>query len=93
MEMDWKNDARLKAMDKRKLDFLTEFAGRLEHSDKNKMAETFMALNLEARQKDIQFNDRETLLLVNILSANMAPEERKKVDMLKMLSKKLTGPR
>lgn len=93
MDTNWKQDPRLKAMNKQKLDFLTEFAERLENADRSKLMETLMAINLEARQKGIQFNDKETSLLVNILSANMAPAERKKVDMLKMFSKKMTGPR
>ena len=50
-----------------------------------------MAINMEARQKGVQFNDRETDLLVNILSSRMPPSEKKKIDLLKMLSKKWQG--
>ena len=81
MDTNWKNDPRLKAMSKEKLNLLTEFA------------EAFMSINMEARQKGIQFNDKETALLVTILSSGMAPAEKKKLDMLKMMSKKLAGPR
>ena len=73
MDNSWKQDPRLKAMNKDKLAMLTEFAERIEHSDKN--------------------NDRETDLLVNILSSRMPPSEKKKIDLLKMLSKKMAGPR
>lgn len=52
-----------------------------------------MSINMEARQKGIQFNDKETALLVTILSSGMPPAEKKKLDMLKMMSKKLAGPR
>ncbi|WP_455649135.1 hypothetical protein [Enterocloster citroniae] len=52
-----------------------------------------MSINLEARQKGIQFNDKETALLVTILSSGMPSTEKKKLDMLKMLSKKMAGPR
>ena len=92
MDTDWKQDPRLKNMDKKKLDFLTGFAERLKRADKNSMMETLASVNLEARQKGIQFNDEETSLLVSIISASMAPAERKKVDMLKILAKKLAGP-
>ena len=88
MDNSWKQDPRLKAMNKDKLAMLTEFAERIEHSDKNNMMEAFMAINMEARQKGVQFNDRETDLLVNILSSRMPPSEKKKIDLLKMLSKK-----
>ena len=51
MDNSWKQDPRLKAMNKDKLAMLTEFAERIEHSDKNNMMEAFMAINMEARQK------------------------------------------
>lgn len=93
MDTNWKQDPRLKTMSKEKLNMLTEFAERIEHTDKNNLMEAFMSINMEARQKGVQFNNRETDLLVSILSANMPPAEKKKVDLLKMLSKKLAGPR
>ena len=37
MDNSWKQDPRLKAMNKDKLAMLTEFAERIEHSDKNNM--------------------------------------------------------
>lgn len=91
MDNSWKQDPRLKAMNKDKLAMLTEFAERIEHSDKNNLMEVFMTINMEARQKGVQFNDRETDLLVNILSSRMPPSEKKKIDLLKMLSKKWQG--
>lgn len=93
MDNKWKQDPRLKAMSKEKLAMLTEFADRIEHSDKNNLMEVFMSINMEAKQKGIQFNDRETALLVNILSSGMPPTEKKRIDLLKMLSKKMAGPR
>lgn len=87
MDTNWKNDPRLKAMSKEKLNLLTEFAERIEHTNKNNLMEAFMSINMEARQKGIQFNDKETALLVTILSSGMAPAEKKKLDMLKMMSK------
>lgn len=93
MDNSWKQDPRLKSMNREKLALLTEFAEKIEHTDKNNLMETFMSVNLEAKQKGIQFNDRETALLVNILSSRMPPSEKKKIDLLKMLSKKMAGPR
>ena len=82
MDTNWKNDPRLKAMSKEKLNLLTEFAERIEHTNKNNLMEAFMSINMEARQKGIQFNDKETALLVTILSSGMAPAEKKKLDTL-----------
>lgn len=91
MDVGWKKDPRLKGMSQEKLTLLTEFANRIEHTDKNKLMEAFMSINLEAQQKGVQFNDKETALLVTILSSGMPPAEKKKLDMLKMLSKKIAG--
>lgn len=93
MDSSWKQDPRLKGMSREKLALLTEFADRIEHTEKNKLMEAFMSINLEAQQKGVQFNDKETALLVTILSAGMPPAEKKKLDLLKMLSKKLAGQR
>ena len=49
--------------------------------------------SMEAKQRGLQFNDKETNLIVSILTSGMAPEEKKKLDILKMLSKKMAGPR
>lgn len=93
MDNNWKQDPRLRGMSKEKLALLTEFADRIGRTDKTNMMEAFMNINLEAQQKGVQFNDKETALLVNILSSGMPPAEKKKLDLLKMLSKKLAGPR
>ncbi len=91
MDNSWQNDPRLKAMDKEKLQLLEELAARVGQADKSKLMDAFLSVQLEAREKGIQFNDRETGLLVSILSAHMAPKERKKLELLKMLSKRLGG--
>lgn len=93
MDANWRKDPRLKGMSQDKLALLSEFAERIQHTEKNKLMEAFMSINLEAQQKGIQFNDKETALLVTILSSGMPPAEKKKMDMLKMLSKKLAKSR
>lgn len=93
MDANWKNDPRLKAMDPEKLKLLEEFAGRVEHAEKGQILNAFMALNLEAGQRGLSFNDKETSLLVSVLTAGLPQTERRKLDTLKLLSKKLAGRR
>lgn len=93
MDNSWKQDPRLKQMDPQKLELLTQFASRLEHASSDKLIEEFMSVHLDARQKGVQFNDEETNLLITILSSYMAPSERKKINFLRMVSKKLAGTR
>ena len=89
MDDSWKNDPRLKTMDKEKLELLTRFAEQAGRSKKEELPQTLMAIHLEAQKQGIHFNDKETALLINILSAHMTPKEKKKVDLLKMISQKL----
>lgn len=93
MDTSWKQDPRLRAMAPEKLRLLTDFASRVEAADKSQLMKVFMSINMEAKEKGIQFNDRETALLVTILSSSIPQNERKKLELLKMLSKKLAGPR
>lgn len=85
----WKQDPRVKSMNADKIQFLTDLTSQLENTPKNQLMMKFMTINLEANKKGITFSDSETDLLVSILSANMSPADRNKLDTLKMLSKKL----
>lgn len=89
MDDSWKNNPRLKTMDKEKLELLTRFAEQAGRSKKEELPQTLMAIHLESQKQGIHFNDKETALLINILSAHMTPKEKKKVDLLKMISQKL----
>ncbi|WP_394526691.1 hypothetical protein [Lacrimispora sp. JR3] len=89
MNSNWKQDPRLKKMNPQKISMLTEFAAKVEYAPKDQLMTTLLALNAEASQRGIQFNDEETDLLVSIMSANMTPAEKNRVDTLRMLSKNL----
>lgn len=89
MDNSWKQDPRVKKMNPEKIQFLTDFAEKIEKSPKNQLSTIFMSLTMEANTKGIHFSDQETDLLVSILTNKMNPEDRKKLDMLKLLSKKL----
>lgn len=93
MDTSWKQDPRLKGISAEKLAMLTQFVEQIERTDKSSLMEAFMAINLEAQEKGLQFNDQETALIVSILSAKMTPKDRKRLELLKMMSKKLAGPR
>lgn len=89
MNFDWKNDPRVKNMNLEKLAYLTELAETVQKTPKNQLMSVFMALNMDASKKDMKFSDQETELLVSILTADMNEGEKKKLDMLRILSKKL----
>ncbi len=90
-QKDWKQDPRLKELNQEKLQFITEFSQRLRTLPKNQVMPSFMAMQMDARKKGIQFTDSETDLLVTILCADMAPAEKKKVQALRTLAQKMAA--
>lgn len=89
MNSNWKQDPRLRKMNPQKISMLTEFAAKVESTPKDQLMTTLLSLNAEASQRGIQFNDEETDLLISIMSANMSPAEKNRLDTLRMLSKNL----
>lgn len=87
----WKDDPRLKNLDKKKLDILEDFAEKVRHTPKHRLLPALLSFNMEAQAKGISFSDQETEAIVTILAADMAPQDRKKIDMLKMFSRRLSG--
>lgn len=88
MNQDWKKDPRVKKLDPKKLQMLTELATKLESTPKNQWANQIVALNMEANQKGLTFSDEETSLIFSILSADMSPAELQRMNTLKMLSQR-----
>lgn len=80
-------------MDRRKLDLLTSFADKLAKTPKEQLLRSFMELNLEAQRQGLQFTDQETGLLTDILTEGLPEEDKKKLDTLRFLSRKLAGKR
>lgn len=93
MEQSWKNDPRLSGMDPGKLELLIAFSGRLAKTPKGQLLNEFVNLNLEAQQKGLQFTDQETALITEILTENLTEQDKRKLDTLRLLSKKLARQR
>lgn len=84
----WQEDPRLKQMDPKKLQYITDFAGRLTSMSKNQLIPALLQLQADAARNHIRFSDSETELLVSILSADMNPAEKKKLETLRFFAKK-----
>lgn len=89
MNAAWKQDPRLKTMNQEKLNYLTKLAETVEQTPKDKLMPLFMSMAAGSGQ--FQLTDSETDLLVSIMTAKMSPAEKKRVEMLRTLSKKLGG--
>lgn len=90
-QSDWRQDPRLKQMDSAKLNYVQEFAERIRSSPKDQILPAFLSLQAECSRQNIRFSDSETELLVSILTDGMSPAERKKLETLKFLAKKMAA--
>lgn len=90
-DYDWKQDPRLAHMDHQKLDYITKLAEALKQTPKDQIFPAFLAMQSELHQKNMNFTDSETDLLLSILTADMSPAEKQRVSTLKILAKKLAA--
>lgn len=88
---DWRQDPRLKQMAPEKLNCLISFAQTISQMPQDQLLSAFLSMQTEASQKGIRFNDSETELLVSVLTEHMPPEEKKKLNMLHFIAKKLAA--
>lgn len=91
MNETWKNDPRLKGMDPRKLSLLQDMARELGEAPENRKMAAFLSVNQRAMEKHISFTPAERDLILSILTEDMAPEEKKRVQLIKNLAAKLSG--
>lgn len=89
MNSNWKQDPRLKKMNPQKLSMLNEFAKQVESAPKDQLFTTLLSLNAQASQKGVEFNDEETDLLISIMSDGMSPNEKQRINTLRLLSQNL----
>lgn len=86
----WRNDPRLQGMNTQKLDLLVSFSNRIASMPKNQLLNAFMELNVETQKLGLQFSDQETALIAEILTEHLSESDKKKLETLRLLSKKLS---
>ena len=87
----WKQDPRLKQMAPEKLDYLTAFADQITKLPKEQLLPAFMSFQVDAAQKVILFSDSEAELLASVLTSGMSPNEKKKLETLRFIARKLAA--
>ena len=88
---EWKNDPRLAAMDPVKLQYIEKIAAQISSQSKAELFPALLSLQADARKSNISFTDQETTLLISIITSGMPPDEKKKIEMLHFLAKKLAA--
>ena len=63
----------------------------IQNTPKNRLLNQCMLLTVEANRRGINFSDQETDLLTDILVNYMNPADRGRLDLFRMMSKKLAS--
>ncbi len=82
----WQNDPALKNLDLRKIAFITELSRQMNGLPQDKMLPFLMSASQKSKSMNINFNDDETSLILKVLSANMNPEERSRLEMMQRMA-------
>lgn len=85
MHASWKDDPRLKTMEPGKLKLLLSFAESLEQTPNEHKMAVLLSLQKRAAEERLTFSPEETELLFTILTKDMPPGERQKLQMIRSL--------
>ncbi|MCM1497722.1 MAG: hypothetical protein NC124_04575 [Clostridium sp.] len=61
---------------------LQEVINNNMHASPEAILSKLLSINTELSRRNLSFTNEETALLINIMKANMTPDEQRKVDML-----------
>lgn len=88
----WKEDPVLSGISNEKMEILSKILDNSGGMEPKQMLTYFIQESNKASKNGVNFSDTETDAILNVLKADMTPEEIKKIDMIKkmvnMLSKK-----
>lgn len=90
-QSDWSQDPRLSGFPPEKLNFLKELAQSISQKPKSQLMAAFASIQMEALRRGIQFSNQETEQIVSVLASGVTPEEKRKMDLLKMLANKMAA--
>ena len=82
----WQNDPALKNLDLKKIAFISELSQQMNNMSTDKMLPFLMAASKKSQSMNINFSDDETSLILKVLSANMSPEERSRLEMMQKMA-------
>jgi len=91
MDNDWKQDPRLNQMSKEKLDYLTNMVAHIKSLKKDQLLPAFASMQMDAMKKGMNFTNDETDLLLSVLSANMTPAEKSRMESIRALANKMAA--
>ena len=90
MDFSFLNHESLKNMNPKKVQILKELAAKTEGKADIEIATLLMETMKKMQKENLTFTKEESAVMMEILTRNMSPSERAKVDMMKkMMNKKM----
>lgn len=87
----WMSHPAMKNIDARKMAILIELANESEGKPADKSLPLIMKANAQLKAMGLTFSNEEADLMVDILTKDMSPAEKQKVDMIKKMMPKNKG--
>jgi|GEM_PF-669433 len=85
-EKNWQEDPSLKGVSNEKMKYMSDMLSQVQGKDANAMLPFLMGLANKTDNNGMDFDDKETDLILQVLQQRMAPEERSRIDMLRNMS-------
>ncbi len=85
----WESDPRIRQLNPEKIAYLNEFAQRISMLPPGQILPSILAMQLDANRKHIRFSDEETECILSVLSEGMSPDEKKRLETLRALARKM----
>lgn len=87
--LNWMNHPAMKNIDARKLAVLVELANEAEGKSPDKIMPLMLKANAKLKSTNLNFSKEENDLLIDILTQDMSPADKQKVEMIKKMSKNI----
>jgi hypothetical protein len=87
-DLAWINHPAMKNIDARKLAILVDLANEAEGKTAEKALPLLISANAKLKALGLTFTTQETDLIVDILTADMPPQEKQKLDLIKKMMPK-----
>ena len=84
-------DSRLHQIAPDRLEELIKFANELSSAPQDQKMAVFLSIQQRARQNQMAFSNDEKQLLLNVLTEQMTPDEKHRVELIQKLASKLSS--
>lgn len=76
-------------IDKEKLEIITKLYNEMQNKNAEERMQILFTYGMEMKSKGIQFTNKESKLLIDLLKVNLPEKEKSKLDMLSKLIKNM----